>query len=179
MGRHNIAINLYDTKSVENAIKQLTAYRNELQMKCQEVCRRLSDEGIKVANVAIDSVPIGKTIVLTLDMEPSKFGCRAIMKMDGRETKLDDGRTFYTAFAIEFGAGIKYNSSANPKAKEFGMGVGTFPNQKHAFDPNGWMYLGDDGEWHHSYGVKASMPMYSASVEMRKKIDEIIKEVFR
>lgn len=178
MAKRTININLFDSKSIQNAIKQIEQYRDDLPRKCQEICRRLSVEGVRVADVAINSVPVGKTITLTTDIHPSKMGCQAIMKLTGRETRAEDGRTFYTALAIEFGAGVRYNPTANPKAKEFGMGVGTFPNQTHAFDPNGWWYLGDDGEWHHSYGIQASMPMYKASVEMRQKIDLIVKEVF-
>lgn len=177
--KKTLNINLLDGgKSLREAIKQIEAYRDDLPRKCQEICRRLAEEGVKVADVAINSVSIGKTITLTTDINPSKMGCRAIMKMTGRETRTEDGRVFYTALAIEFGAGIHYNSKANPKASEFGMGVGTFPDQTHAFDPNGWYYLGDDGEWHHSYGVKATMPMYKAGVEIRRQILTIAKEVF-
>lgn len=178
MAKRTININLFDSKSIQNAIKQIDQYRDDLPRKCQEICRRLSEEGVRVADAAINSVPIGKTITLTTDINPSKMGCQAIMKMTGRETRTEDGRTFYTALAIEFGAGIRYNPTANPKAKEFGMGVGTFPDQTHAFDPNGWYYLDSNGEWKHSYGIQASMPMYKASVEMRQKIDSIVKEVF-
>ena len=178
MGKKTITVNLFDSKSIQNAIKQIEQYRDDLPRKCQEICRRLSEEGVRVADAAINSVPIGKTITLTTDINPSKMGCQAIMKMTGRETRTEDGRIFYTAFGIEFGAGIRYNPTANPKSSEFGMGVGTFPGQSHAFQSEGWYYLGDDGNWHHSFGVQASMPMYKASVEMRQKIDSIVKEVF-
>lgn len=178
MARKNINIDLFSGKSIQNAIKQINEYKDDLSNKCKQLCQRLLDEGITVANAAINSVSIGKTITLTTDIKPLKMGCQAIMKITGRETRSEDGRVFYTALAIEFGAGIRYNATANPKAAEFGMGVGTFPGQKHAFDEKGWNYLGDDGEWHHSYGVQASMPMYKASVEMRQKIDSIVKEVF-
>lgn len=178
MARKTIKIDLFDSKSIQNAIQTIEQYRDDLPRKCQEICRRLAEEGVKVADVAINSVPIGRTITLTTDINPSKMGCQAIMKMTGRETRTEDGKVFFSALAIEFGAGIRYNPTANPKSSEFGMGVGTFPGQSHAFDSNGWYYLGDDGEWHHSYGVKASMPMYNASAEMRRKIDSIVKEVF-
>ena len=178
MARKTIKIDLFDGKSLQQAINQIEAYRDDLPRKCQEICRRLVEEGVKVADAAINSVPIGKTIILTTDINPSKMGCQAIMKMTGRETRTEDGRIFYTALAIEFGAGIRYNSTANPKASEFGMGVGTFPGQTHAENPEGWYYLDSNGEWKHSYGVQASMPMYKASVEMRQKIDSIVKEVF-
>lgn len=177
MAKKNIKINLFDQKSIQNAIKQIEQYRDDLPRKCQQLCERLTEEGVKVADMAINSVPIGRTITLTTDINPSKMWCQAIMKMTGRETRTEDGRIFFTALAIEFGAGIRYNPTANPKSSEFGMGVGTFPGQTHAFQ-DGWYYLGNDGEWHYSHGIQASMPMYKASVEMKQKIDTIVKEVF-
>lgn len=177
MAKKTISVNLFDGDSIQNAIKQIEQYRDDLPRKCREICRRLSEEGVRIADAAINSVPIGKTITLTTNINPSKMGCRAIMKMTGRETRTEDGRIFRTHLAIEFGAGIRYNPTANPKSAEFGMGVGTFPGQTHAFQ-DGWYYLGDDGEWHYSHGVKASMPLYNASEDMRSKIDSILKEVF-
>lgn len=177
MARKTIKVDIFNPKSIQDCIKQIESYRDDLPRKCQEICRRLAEEGVRVADAAINSVPIGKTITLTTDINPSKMGCRAIMKMTGRETRTEDGRIFYTALAIEFGAGIRYNPTANPKASEFGMGVGTFPGQTHAFEDK-WHYLGDDGEWHVSHGVQASMPMYHAFSEMTKSVDKIVKEVF-
>lgn len=178
MARKTIKIDLFDSKSIQNAIQTIEQYRDDLPRKCQEICRRLAEEGVKVADVAINSVPIGKTITLTTDINPSKMGCKAIMKMTGRETRTEDGRIFFTALAIEFGAGIRYNPTANPKSSEFGMGVGTFPGQTHAENPDGWYYLDSNGEWKHSYGVQASMPMHHAFSEMTKSVDKIVKEVF-
>jgi len=177
--KKNIKINLFDGgKSLEEAIRQIEQYRDELPRKAQQLCQRLAEEGVKVANVAINSVPVGKTITLTTDINPSKMGCQAIMKMTGRETRTEDGRVFYTALAIEFSAGVRYANTASPRASDFGMGTGTFPDAKHSWDIEGWYYLGDDGNWHHSFGVQASHPLYSASMEMRQKIDSIVKEVF-
>lgn len=178
MARKTIKIDLFDGKSLQQAIKQIEAYRDDLPRKCQEICRRLAEEGVRVADAAINSVPIGKTITLTTDINPSKMGCQAIMKMTGRETRTEDGRIFYTALAIEFSAGVRYASTASPRASDFGMGTGTFPDSKHSWQMDGWYYLGDDGKWHHSFGVQASHPLYSASMEMRQKIDSIVKEVF-
>ena len=178
MARKTIKVDIFNTKSIQNCIKQIEYYRDDLPRKCQEICRRLSEEGVRVADAAINSVPIGKTITLTTDINPSKMGCQAIMKMTGRETRTEDGRIFYTALAIEFSAGVRYASTASPRASDFGMGTGTFPDSKHSWQMDGWYYLGDDGNWHHSFGVQASHPLYSASMEMRQKIDSIVKEVF-
>lgn len=178
MAKKTISVNLFDNDSIRNAIRTIEQYRGDLPRKCQEICQRLSEEGVRVADAAINSVSIGKTITLTTNINPSKMGCQAIMKMTGRETRTEDGRIFRTHLAIEFGAGIRYNPTANPKSAEFGIGVGTFPGQTHAENPQGWWYLGSDGDWHHSYGVQASMPLYNASEDMRRKIDSIVKEVF-
>ena len=178
MARKTIKVDIFNPKSIQNCIKQIESYRDDLPRKCQEICRRLAEEGVRVADAAINSVPIGKTITLTTDINPSKMGCRAIMRMTGRETRTEDGRIFYTALAIEFSAGVRYASTASPRASDFGMGTGTFPDSKHSWQMEGWYYLGDDGNWHHSFGVQASHPLYSASMEMRQKIDSIIKEVF-
>lgn len=179
MKNKTIKINLFDGgKSLQEAIRQIEQYRDELPRKAQQLCQRLAEEGVKVADVAINSVPIGRTITLTTDINPSKMGCKAMLKMTGRETRTEDGRIFYTVLAIEFSAGIRYANTASPMAKDFGMGVGTFPGQTHAENPEGWYYLDNNGEWKHSYGIQASMPMYKASVEMRQKLDSIVKEVF-
>lgn len=179
MANRKFKFDIFDQKSISNVIKQLYEYRGEINKKCEEVCRRLSDIGIETATQAINEGNFSTVVTLKANIDPTTIGCNAILIATGREVTLDDGRVFNLLFAIEFGAGIKYNPTSNPKSAEFGFGVGTFPGQKHALDPNGWNYLGDDGEWHHSYGIRATMPMYKAAEEIRKNINNIVNDVFR
>lgn len=179
MARKTIKIDLFDGKSLQQAIKQIEAYRDDLPRKCQEICRRLCEIGQQTALVAINESEYGKMVTLRSNIDASKVGCNAIIIATGRSVTDEKGKTFNLLFGIEFGAGIKYNSSGNPIAPEFGMGVGTFPDQKHAFDPEGWSYLDKNGYWHHSYGIKATMPMYKATVEIRRNLDTVIREVFK
>ena len=178
MAKRTININLFSQKSIQNAIKQIEQYRDYLPRKCREICRRLSEIGEQTALVAIGESPQGKTVTLRVDINPSKIGCQAMLIGTGKTVTDDKGRTYNLLLGIEFGSGIRLNPTANPLASEFGMGVGTFPDQVHAFDRGGWMYLGQDGEWHHSYGVKATMPFYKAMLEIRKNVDKVVKEVF-
>ena len=178
MGKKTITVNLFDSKSIQNAIKQIEQYRDDLPRKCQEICRRLSEIGEQTALVAIGESPQGKTVTLRVDINPSKIGCQAMLIGTGKTVTDEKGRTFNLLFGIEFGAGITLNPSENPLASDFGMGVGTFPDQVHAFDRGGWMYLDKDGNWKHSYGVKATMPFYKAMLEIRKNVDKVVKEVF-
>ena len=178
MARKIIKVDIFNPKSIQNCIKQIESYRDDLPRKCQEICRRLCEIGQQTALVAINESPQGKAVTLRMDIDPSKTGCKAMLIGTGKTITDDRGRIYNLLLGIEFGSGIRLNPTANPLASEFGMGVGTFPDQTHAFDPNGWYYLGDDGEWHHSYGVRATMPMYKAGVEIRRQILAIAKEVF-
>ena len=179
MAKRTININLFSQKYIQNAIKQIEQYRDELPRKCQEICRRLCEAGQQAALVAIQESPQGKAVTLRMDIDPSKTGCKAMLIGTGKTVTDDKGRTFNLLLGIEFGSGIRLNPTANPLASEFGMGVGTFPDQKHALNPGGWMYLDKDGNWKHSYGIKATMPMYKAMVEIRRNLDTVIREVFK
>lgn len=165
-------------REINTAIKQLRQYQSNLNQKCEEFCRRLCEIGVQEARSRISQSPLGRTITVSTEISPEKTGCKAILFAVGVTKQADGYAPVDTLCLVEFGAGIKYNAAANPKADEFGMGVGTYPGQMHAFDPGGWYYMGEDGEWHHSYGVKATMPMYGASVEMRQKVMEIARAVF-
>lgn len=167
----------FSVKGIQSIINQLTDYKKELHDKAELLCRRLAEAGMDVALERIGDSPLGKTITVRIETEPHVSGCKAMLIATG-ETKTNDYGTINTLLLVEFGAGIHYNHTANPKAPEFGMGVGTFPNQKWAFNESGWWYLGEDDEWHHSYGVKATMPMYEASTAIRLQVAEIVREVF-
>ena len=170
--------------SIQNAIKEIRQYQSDLNRKCEEFCRRLTELGKITAESHIGESPLGKYITVTTDIKPEKAGCKAMLIATG-STKTQMWQTkdgvrkadFSTLLAVEFGAGIFYNSKQNPKAVELGFGVGTFPDQKHAFEDT-WFWMDMDGVWHSSHGVKATMPMYNASTEMLLNIRKIAKEVF-
>lgn len=179
MAKRTININLFDGKSIESAIKTIEQYRNDLPRKCQEICRRLCEIGQQTALVAINESPQGKAVTLRMDIDPSKTGCKAMLIGTGKTITDDRGRIYNLLLGIEFGSGIRLNPTANPLASEFGMGVGTFPDQKHALDPGGWMYLDKDGNWKHSYGIKATMPFYKAMTEIQRNVNDVVKDVFK
>lgn len=85
---------------------------------------------------------------------------------------------------IEFSAGITYgmsNFQSLPNNPSYGSeyGMGTYNPQSDKWkDPDGWWYMGEDNEFHHTYGNAAYTPMYTADVEMRNSLVEIAKFVF-
>jgi len=164
--------------SINHAIQEVKQYKTELNRKVTFLCRRLSDLGQITAVKYAGQSPLGNTVRITTNISPVAAGCKAVVVAVG-QTKTSPGyEPVNTLLLIEFGAGIRYNSLPNPRAGEYGMGVGTYPGQMHAFDPAGWYYWGEDEKWHHSYGVKATMPMYNAAKTIQERVVQIVREVF-
>lgn len=166
-------------KGIEKLIKDLKNYRDViLPSRCRELVEKLAQIGIETAKVYIGQSPLGHYVSIRTNIEPSKMGCKAILVATGEVKVSDEYADFNTLLAIEFGAGIHYNKDENPKSGELGFGVGTFPGQIHAFE-EGWFYWDEETQsWKYTHGVKATMPMYNASVEIIKNIQKLAKEVF-
>lgn len=172
------------SKGVQSIIDQLQDYKKDLHRKTELLCQRLAEAGLTVAQAAVGETPLGKYVSLRIDMEPQKAGCRAVLIATGQtktsEWQTKDGvksATISCLAMVEFGSGVAKNPVVNPKAGEFGMGPGTFPGQTHAGEAL-WYWMDLDGVWHSSSGIKATMPMYNASVAIRQQVAAITKEVF-
>ena len=163
--------------SIQNAIKELRQYQNDLNRKCEEFCRRLTELGKITAQARVDESPLGKYVTITTNIQPEKAGCKAMLIATG-VTKSTDYGDVNMLLLIEFGAGIHHNPVANPKADELGFGVGTFPGQTHAFDGEGWYWRDESGELHHSYGITPTMPMYHAFLKMENDIMRTARKNF-
>lgn len=167
-------------KGIKNLQKQLRHYQDvDLPRKCKRLVQNLLDIGVEVSKARIDESPLGKYVTITTNISADKTNCKGILLAKGEVKESEGYDPFYTLLAIEFGAGIHYNTTPNPKADDLGFGVGTFPNQTHANDENGW-YFWDESkeEWVHSFGVKATMPMYYADLEIKNNIIKAAIEAF-
>ena len=171
-------------KGIEQLKKDLLNYKNNiLEQKIREYVSKLLDIGIIVAKANIDESPLGKYVTLSSTISADKTGCKGIIIAKGEiKEEVDNNgnpyQPFSTILAIEFGAGIHYNETPNPNADKFGLGVGTFPNQIHAFEDT-WFYW-DEAEqlWKPTHGVKATMPMYNAQIEIMQQVVKIAKTIF-
>lgn len=150
----------------------LDNYQKTLDEKCELFVKQLADLGINVAmtTLAFEGVgdsPRGADFGIEVDKHGNLIRC--MIKATG------EGLLFW-----EFGAGNYYNgmTSPNPKAREFGMGIGTYPEQKHVPNPGFWYYYDSNHDAIRSYGTQATMPMYKASVEIIENIHKVAKEVF-
>lgn len=158
--------------------EEIEKYQNSLEYKARLLAEKLAEMGVDVINVKIEESPLGKYVSVRTDISADKMGCKAILIATGQVKQSEGYEPFSTLLAIEFGAGIYHNPIANPNAEDFGLGVGTFPGQIHAFE-NGWYYWDDTSEeWRYTHGVKATMPMYQASLEIQKNAVKIAKQIF-
>lgn len=180
MKRINIGLN---RASIQEAIRQIEEYKIGLRKKCDIFVQRLAQEGMDVAKAIVYSGAGDTEDAVSFTIKPIPgvdiSGCYLIMSSNGREF---EGVIFYPHLAYEFGAGIYYNNGAgNPYASKVGMGPGTFPGQHWAINPGYWWYKkeGEDAATHLSYGTQATMPMYNATLEMKRNMYRIAREVFK
>lgn len=167
---------------VQAAIKEIKAYQNDLVRKCELFCEKLCAEGIQIAQAHIGSSGFGKYIHLGSEITSEKAGCKAILYMEDTTKIKSEWQTKEGVRSAEispmlmlcFGSGLKAENPANIP----GVGTGTFPGGKHGTEP-GWYYMDLEGNWHYSTGVSPKMPMYYACKELREKVVEIAKEVFK
>ena len=162
-----------------NALKnQLLQYNDSLSIKCEKLVSRLLQSGVAVSQSKIGESPLGKYVTVTTNISADKMGCKGVLLAKGAVKEQEGYAPFSILLAIEFGAGIHYNPTPNPNADKFGLGVGTFPGQVHAFEDM-WFYWDEKTqEWKPTHGVKATMPMYSADMEIIQNVVKLAKEVF-
>ena len=169
-------------KSINHAIGELKRYRDSLPSKNALFVTRLLEAGIKEAESYKGFY--GNYIIFEKDVREGRKTCVGVLtgKNSGevisywnKNGKIKKAAISPILFA-EFGSGpmaevLFEDAPAN-------VGQGTFPGQTHAFDPNGWWYMGLNGVWYHNKGFKPSHPMYHAELEMWDKIYTIAREVY-
>ena len=171
-------------KGIEQLKKNLLNYKEvELPNKIRQYVSELLKLGISVSQAKVNESPLGKYITLSTNISADKMGCKGLLIAKG-EVKYEvdkDGNAyppFSTILSIEFGAGIYHNKTPNPNADKFGLGVGTFPDQLHAFQ-DVWFYWDEDEQlWKPTHGVRATMPMHTAQMELINNVVKIAKIIF-
>lgn len=165
-----ISFNL-SVDSIQKAIDEVERYKQRLVSKNDEFVRRLAEVGIPVIDQRISAAQGDSDKNHNTYIRINSFGTysQAVLVVEGK-----------TILWIEFGAGIHYNgaagSSPHPKGQELGYTIGSYGKGQGANDF--WFYTADTGESVMSHGTEATMPVYSASVEIQRRIREIARQVF-
>lgn len=158
-------------EGIQKAISEIEQYRKRMYDKCDLFVRRLAETGLPVIDQKFSQADG--------DSNQNHFTRIEVVRYPGfsKATLFVEGQDI---LFIEFGAGIHYNvpagSSPHPKGAEFGYTIGSYGKGHGAQDS--WWYTDDNGTSHRSYGTRATMPMYHASLNIRRQIIAIAKEVF-
>lgn len=179
-----IKANAFSMMDIQLAKAKIAKYRQELVRKCELFVIALGNKGIVVAQENTGNY--GKYITFSVETEPIKYGCRGFMiatqtgiiKSEWRTADGTKSADVSPLLMAEFGSGLRADNSWAAKASRGQGGTGTFPGQTHAELVEGWYYMDLAGEWHHSYGITPSMPMWNAIIEMYHQIAQTAREVF-
>ena len=151
--------------SIDNAINEIKAFRDSLEVKKYRLLEELTKIGLREASVRFASAMYDGVNDSHVSAELTHFGYRIVAA----------GKA--VAF-IEFGAGVYHNTGdpyPDPRPDgivgigEYGKGYGKRP---------AWGFRDESGELVITRGNPAAMPMWYASEEMRSKIQKIAQEVF-
>lgn len=153
------------TSSINDAIKELKAFRDSLDRKKDKLLEELANIGIKEASVRFTTAMYDGVNDSSVTLKPVKDGYAIIA----------EGHA--VAF-IEFGAGVYHNSGEPyPDPRPDGIvGIGEYG--KGYGKRQAWGYKDESGELVITHGNPAAMPLWYASEEMRNSILKIAKEVF-
>ncbi len=167
-----IAFELSD-KGISDALKQLRAYRLDIETKTKElqkrIAERISQEALaNFAGAVCDDLVNGGTRSASVSISVETGETTSVVIASGTD-----------AVFCEFGAGVYHNgaagSSPHPKGAELGMTIGSFGKGHGARRAWGY-YEGDTLVL--TRGTPASMPMYNAYKAVCEEIYTIAKEVF-
>ena len=170
-----ITINALSKSSIENAIKQLRAYQNDLTYKCQLLAEKLAENGVEIARVQIADLDAIFTSELLSSIHAEYKGSTK----GGSIWSVVAGT--YHAMFVEFGTGIVGKQSPYPGELPDGVSweyASGKTIRQLADGRYGWFYKDDDGQWWFTDGMPSRPFMYYTSIQLRDIVVKTAKEVF-
>lgn len=169
----NIKVNVFDPKSVENAIKQLNAYRKEVETKTTELAQQLTFLGADIARIKI--VELGA--YYSGELLSGVGGYFSPILNAGFITVTSD----HVAF-VEFGTGVKGQTSPHINGEYLSRASWGYVTGSKIFTTQdgrvGWIYPTDDGGFKFTEGMPSRPFMYETALELERQCMRVAKEVF-
>lgn len=153
------------TKEIQEAIKQVEAYKIQLNKKCQLLVQALTDKGVDIAKVNVRSLGA----FYTGELEESING----YYIPTLNTGIIYAGAWYAVY-VEFGTGIKGSEASHPLSGKTGW---YYDINNHG--EAGWVYYNEnDGSYHWTDGMPSRPFMYDTMMELNLICKKIAKEVF-
>lgn len=169
------------TKGIEQAIKEIEAYKKEFIKKVDVFRERVAQEikdlaqsgfNSSVVDDVLSTSPNGSSRTANVTVDYSSTDNVTIIVANGED-----------AIWVEFGAGVYHNGSAgsspHPQGAKLGYTIGGYGEGRGKQGVWGY-YLDPDGKSGLvlTHGTPATMPMYNAMKTVSAKVLSIAKEVF-
>lgn len=151
--------------NVDEAIRQVEEYEKSLKEKIQKLLQLLADEGVDIARAKIISMGAYEDGDLLASMQGLiyKEGDKAFIIVDCK----------HAAF-VEFGTGVVGSNKPHPDIPV----AWTYDSNSHGED--GWYYYDEDqGRYRFTKGMPSRPFMYETAEELRSRLAEYAKEVFK
>lgn len=158
-----------DQQSIGTAIKELKAYKKNLEARTKMLLNRLTADGVTIAKAKVVQLGIKYDNELTSSINGLVTGNVGFIKVD------DEHAVFF-----EFGTGPVGAKKPHPKSAKYATtGWVTRADGKPMDTLYGWTPLGDDGNtFFYTEGQPAKPFMYETVLELRRVLPRIVKEVF-
>lgn len=147
-------------ESCDNVVKELEKYQKDIKPKLDEVCKRLAEIGLQVAQEHWDGGDLhGNNDATFMPITPIGNGYKIVFQGED-------------VYFVEFGTG---NEVAPHMETSVPVAWGTWSaeNKQQLWNYGFWWYGGERLE-----GTPAYMPMYYASKAIRENIKRVYNEVF-
>ena len=174
----NFTVNVFSEKSIQQLIRDLEDYKQEIDRKVNLLVQRVATELEELVrrnfSGTLSEISWNNSLGIRNYLAPEvSFG------IDGDGNSRVVWASGQDAIWVEFGTGVYYNggagSSPHPKGSQLGFTIGSY-GEGHGKKKT-WGYY-EDGILYMTHGVPARMPMYKAVEEITAEIANIAFEVF-
>lgn len=152
--------------SIQQAIREIEQYKQEIFNKTKIFAQRLADEGVILAKVKIMEYPAVYTgeLLNSITDEPG-----AVIT-NGSQWIIYTGCPW--AQFVEFGTGITGSENPHPDTS-----IANWKYDVNEHGDAGWHYY-KEGEWHWTKGMPSRPFMYETARDLVKLVPKIAKEMF-
>ena len=151
------------TNSINQALKEVKAYQKKVEKAADDLVRRLTEQGVSLAQLNASYMEIYDTGELLRGIESQYKGKIGFVVS-----------TATHSIFCEFGTGIVGAQNPHPEVAIAGW----------RYDVNehgqlGWWYIGRDGKSHWTKGMPSRPYMYETAKMLRSMVVPLAKEVMR
>lgn len=162
-----------DRASIAHAIAAITDFRNQLSSAMTHLIETLTEKGAEIAKAELIMFTSGGSDVSSGTNANPAYSSGALSdSIQGAMLNDKDGvittGVVYAIF-VEYGTGIKGAGSPHPLKGELGI---EYPAaMKYGVD--GWVYRGDDGQFHRTAGMPSRPFMYNTLRDLQAEAEAI------